>query len=219
MSSFDENSTIYTHIKRLTEIKKAYPALRIGTQREMWTDSNVYAFSRRVDSTGEETVTVSSNSWDTQVRNIPIRAESSLQIGDVLTNLMNTSDTVKITSGGITGKQILVTLGEHESKIYAPGVPVSNYVPGARNTTIIRVHYDAGWGHSISIRGDSYPLSWTSGRGARNLGSNVWEFELERIPQGSTFSFKPLIDDSSWSTGDNYVGTGGTVINIYPNFQ
>lgn len=218
MTSFDQTATIYKHIQRLTELKKAYPALQVGTQREMWSDTNVYGFSRRVDSTGAEAITISSNSWNTQTRTIPLRAESSITVGTVLTNLMNTSDTVTVASGGVTGKQITVSLGEHESKVYAPGTPVSTYSSDARNTTKIRVHYDTGLGHSITLRGDTYPFSWSTGRGARNVASDVWEFELERIPDGASFQFKPLIDDSAWSTGSNYTGTGGDVIDIYPSF-
>ncbi|MFL2001592.1 alpha-amylase family glycosyl hydrolase [Microbacterium sp. A1-JK] len=218
MESFDQNSKLYKHIQRLTAIKAAYPALQVGTQREMWSDTSVYGFSRRVDSTGAEAITLSSNSWATQTRTVPLRAESSITVGTTLTNLMNTSDTVIVTAGGVTGKQITVALGEHESKVYAPGTPVSAYSPEARNTTKIRVHYNVGLGHSIAIRGDEYPFTWTSGRGARNVASDVWEFELERIPDGETFQFKPLIDDVTWSTGGNFTGTGGDVIDIYPTF-
>lgn len=218
MTSFDQTSNLYKHIQRLTTIKKAYPALQVGTQREMWSDTNVYGFSRRVDSTGAEAITISSNSWTTQNRTIPLRAESSIAVGTVLTNLMNTSDTVTVTSGGATGKQITVSMGEHETKVYAPGTPVSTYSPEARNTTKIRVHYNTGLGHSITIRGDEYPFTWTDGRGARNVATDIWEFELERIPDGETFEFKPLIDDVTWSTGGNYSGTGGDVIDIYPTF-
>lgn len=218
MESFDQNSNLYKHIQRLTAIKAAYPALQVGTQREMWSDTSVYGFSRRVDSTGAEAITLSSNSWATQTRTVPLRAESSITVGTTLTNLMNTSDTVIVTAGGVTGKQITVALGEHESKVYAPGTPVSAYSPEARNTTKIRVHYNVGLGHSIAIRGDEYPFTWTSGRGARNVASDVWEFELERIPDSETFQFKPLIDDVTWSTGGNFTGTGGDVIDIYPTF-
>lgn len=218
MSSFSETSTLYQHIQRLTTLKASYEPLRTGVQREMWTDASVYAFSRRVDSTGAETITAVTNSWTPQTRTIPLRAESTIPVGTVLTNLMNTSDTVTVVAGGITGKQITVTLGEHEAKVYAPGTPVSSYTPPARTITRIRVHYDVGFGNSIAIRGDTYPLRWTSGRGARNVASDVWEFEFERIPNGQTFEFKPLINDSVWSVGPNYVGTGGSTIDIFPTF-
>jgi hypothetical protein len=80
------------------------------------------------------------------------------------------------------------------------------------------VHYEVGWGNNIAIRGDTYPLDWDYGRAAHNVASDIWEFSLERIPEDETFEFKPLINDSTWSTGNNYTGTGGDVIDIYPNF-
>lgn len=218
MSSFSTTSTIYKHIQRLTAMKKAYPALRSGKQREIWSDTSVYGFSRRMDSTGAEAMTIASNSWSSQTRTIPLRSESSIVVGTVLTNLMNTGQTVTVAAGGATGKQITVTLGEHDTAVYVPGTPVSSYTPPARNTTKIRVHYNTGLGNSIAIRGDTYPFRWTSGRGARNVASDVWEFELERIPAGQSFQFKPLINDTAWSTGSNYVGTGGSTIDIYPTF-
>lgn len=218
LSSFSQTSTIYNWIQRLTSMKANYPALRTGTQREMWTDSNVYAFSRRVDTTGAEAMTIISNSWDNQTRTIPIRAESSLTVGTTLTNLLNTSQTVVIQSGGVTGKQITVSLGEHEAKVFVPGSPFSTFTPAARNVTTINVHYNVGWGNSVSIRGNSDPLSWYVGRSARNIASDVWQFQVERIPNGQYFEFKPLINDSTWSQGWNFSGYGGQTIDVYPTF-
>lgn len=218
LSSFNETGTIFKHIQRLNAIKKAYPALQVGTQREMWTDASVYGFSRRVDTTGAEAITILSDSWDTQLRTIPMRIESSLPIGTVLTNLMNTSDFVIIQAGGITGKQISVSLGEHEAKVYVSGTPVSLYTPPSRVITTIRVHYNVGWGNRITLRGDSDPFRWTQPIEARNISTDVWEYQLERFSVGQSFQFKPLINDVTWSTGSNYTGTGGQTIDIYPNF-
>jgi len=53
---------------------------------------------------------------------------------------------------------------------------------------------------------------------AQNEATDVWEFKLERVPAGQTFQFKPLINDMTYSTGDNYVGTGGQTLDIYPAF-
>lgn len=218
LSSFSESGTIYVHIKRLNEIKKAYPSLRVGTQREMWKDTSVYAFSRRVDTTGAETISAISDSWSAQTRTIPLRAESTIPVGTVLTNLMNTSESVTVQSGGVTGKQITVTLGEHDAKVFAPGAPVSAYSPPARTLTTIRVHYNVGYGNTLSLRGDTNPFSWTQGIAARNTATDVWEFQLERIPVGQSFQFKPLINDTTWSAGNNYTGTGGQTVDIYPTF-
>lgn len=218
LSSFNETGTIFKHIQRLNAIKKAYPALQVGTQGEMWTDASVYGFSRRVDTTGAEAITILSDSWDTQLRTIPMRIESSLPIGTVLTNLMNTSDSVIIQAGGITGKQISVSLGEHEAKVYVSGTPVSLYTPPSRVITTVRVHYNVGWGNRITLRGDSDPFRWTQPIEARNIAPDVWEYQLERFSVGQSFQFKPLINDVTWSTGSNYTGTGGQTIDIYPNF-
>jgi glycosidase len=217
LSSFSETGTIYKHIQRLNAIKKTYPALQIGTQREMWTDTSVYGFSRRVDSTGAEAMTILSDSWDTQARTIPLRAESTIAVGTVLTNLMNTADTVVVQAGGVTGKQISVSLAEHEAKVYVPGTPVA-YTPPTRVITTIRVHYNVGWGNRITLRGDSDPFRWTQPMETRNTAADVWEYQLERFSTGQSFQFKPLINDVTWSAGSNYTGTGGSTIDIYPTF-
>lgn len=217
MSSFDQTNINYKHIQRLCEIRKDYGALQNGTQREMWTDYFVYSYSRRNDTTGDEVITVLNNGWDSSTRTIPIRAESSLTVNTTLTNLLDTSETVTVTSGGVTGKQITVTLDGKEGMILAPG-QTDTYSPMTPNKTTIRVHYDVGWGNSMYLRGNTYPLWWDQGRLMRNTASDCWEFEIERIPYGDTVEFKPLINDATWSVGNNYTVTGGSTIDIYPAF-
>lgn len=218
LRDYNENHVVYKHIQRLSQLRKDYPALRRGTQREMWIEPNVYAYSRRVDSTGVEVITAMTNSWDPQTRTIPLRTESTIAVGTVLTNLLNTSDTVTVQSDGTTGKQITVSLGGKEAKLYAPG-SAGAYTPPTPTTTKIRVHYNAGYGNTIWIRGDTYPLWWDKGRAARHIGGDVWEWELERIPAGQSFQFKPLINDLTYSVGNNFVGTGGQTIDVYPVFR
>ena len=82
----------------------------------------------------------------------------------------------------------------------------------------IRVHYNVGLGNRITVRGDTDPFRLDCGIDARNTAADVWEFQLERIPAGQTFQFKPLINDTTYSTGDNYVGTGRRTLDIYPAF-
>lgn len=217
MPSFNQTNINYKHIQRLTEIRKDYPALQTGTQREMWVDYYVYAYSRRIDTTGAEVITVLNNGWASSTRTIPIRTESSLTVGTTLTNLLNTSDTVTIQSGGVTGKQITVTLDGKEGMIFVPGTP-GTYTPMTPVKTTIRVHYDVGYGNNMYIRGGTYPLWWNEGRLMRNTASDCWEFEIERIPSGNTLEFKPLINDSTWSAGNNYTVTGGSTVDIYPTF-
>lgn len=217
LRDFDENHPIYKHIQRLATVRKTYAALRRGTQREMWREPHVYAYSRRLDATGEEVITVMTNSWDPQTRTIPLRSESTIPVGTQLTNLLNTTDKVSVQAGGPTGKQIQVALGGKEAKIYVPG-NTDTYVPPAPTLTRIRVHYNVGQGNSIWIRGDTYPFRWDRGRAARWTSGDVWEWETERIPAGASFQFKPLVNDYTWSIGGNFTGIGGQTIDVYPAF-
>lgn len=218
LRDFDESNVIYRHIQRLTTIRKTYAALRRGVERQMWLEPNVYAYSRRLDSTGEEAITVMTNAWDPQTRTIPLRAESTLAVGTQLTNLLNTNDKITVQAGGPTGKQISVSLGGKEGKVYVSG-STDTYVPQAPTVTKVRVHYNAGYGNGIWIRGNTYPFWWDRGRQARWTNGDVWEWETERIPAGAPFQFKPLINDYTWSVGTNFTGVGGQTIDIYPSFH
>lgn len=218
LTDFDQNHVIYRHIQRLADLRQRYEPLRRGTQREMWEDDSVYSFSRRIDATGAEVIAAFTNSWDSQARTVPLRTESTLAVGTELTNLLNTADKVTVQSGGVTGKQINVTLGSKEAKLYAAGVTEA-YAPPALNLTTIRVHYNAGLGNSVWLRGDTYPFWWDRGRKARWTEGDVWVWETERVPVGETFQLKPLINDYTWSVGDNITVTGGSTIDIYPTFR
>jgi hypothetical protein len=84
--------------------------------------------------------------------------------------------------------------------------------------TPIRVHYNVGMGNRITARGDTEPFRWDRGLEAQYAEADVWELQLERLPAGQTFQFKPLINDATYSTGENFVGTGGQPLDIYPDF-
>ncbi|HZK20504.1 MAG TPA: alpha-amylase family glycosyl hydrolase [Treponemataceae bacterium] len=98
-----------------------------------------------------------------------------------------------------------------------PVVPDDPIVPITVETTI-KVHYNVGMGHSITVRGDTDPLSWTSGLATDWSDGNVWIVTLTDIAEGATVSFKPLINDSNWASGSNYSVVGGQTVDVYPNF-
>ncbi|MCG5217920.1 carbohydrate binding domain-containing protein [Streptosporangium soli] len=85
-------------------------------------------------------------------------------------------------------------------------------------TTLVRVHYDAGFGHRITIRGDRAPLSWTTGQECVNKAAALWECSIKGIPAGQGFAFKPLVDDSRWSIGGDHTGIGGQTVEVTPQF-
>jgi predicted alpha/beta superfamily hydrolase len=81
----------------------------------------------------------------------------------------------------------------------------------------VRIHYDTGWGNSISIRGSAAPLSWSSGAAATWSSGNVWVWNGPSSM--GAFEIKPLVNDRTWSTGGNYrVPSGDAVVDIYPFF-
>ncbi|WP_239615333.1 carbohydrate binding domain-containing protein [Cohnella mopanensis] len=151
---FNESTNTYQHVAKLNQIRSKYEALRKGKQREMWSAQNLYAFSRRVESganVGQEVLSVFSNATSgTQTVTIPLRAESSMAVGTVLVNQLNTSDSITVQAGGITGKQITVSVGANSAKIYAkdisdtqaPTVP-TNVTASALSSSSIQVSWTA----------------------------------------------------------------------------
>lgn len=80
----------------------------------------------------------------------------------------------------------------------------------------VRIHYDAGAGNSISIRGDAAPLDWSSGLPTIWSSGNVWVWTL---PAGvGAFQFKPLLNDAKWSVGANYKVPATGSVDVYPFF-
>ena len=62
---FNTGTNTYQLIADLSESKDNYPALSYGTQREMWAEPNIYAFSRRIDTgtnAGDEIICAFNNS-------------------------------------------------------------------------------------------------------------------------------------------------------------
>ncbi|MCA9792178.1 MAG: alpha amylase C-terminal domain-containing protein, partial [Candidatus Eremiobacteraeota bacterium] len=82
MMDFDRDPELRGYFTKLTDLRNHSDALRRGTQREMWRDDNVYAFSRTHDQ--EEVIAVFHNGDHQTSRSIPLRAESPLKEGTLL---------------------------------------------------------------------------------------------------------------------------------------
>ncbi len=80
----------------------------------------------------------------------------------------------------------------------------------------IRVHYDAGVGHRISLRGDGPGLTWTAGRDCTATPNNIWECTVDDVVQ--PFEAKPLVDDVTWARGANWRVAAGAPLEVYPHF-
>jgi predicted alpha/beta superfamily hydrolase len=86
----------------------------------------------------------------------------------------------------------------------------------AAEATTVRIHYDVGFGNRITLRGSKAPLSWSTGTNATWSTGNVWT--LSWPDSAGDLEIKPLINDTTWSTGANYRVRAGTTVNLYPLF-
>ncbi|HYI01129.1 alpha/beta hydrolase [Hyalangium sp.] len=83
--------------------------------------------------------------------------------------------------------------------------------------TPIRVHYDAGWGNHLTLRGNKPPFDWSTGVPAIGAEGNVWTFVWPR--SSGVLQLKPLLNDRGWSIGGNYRLEAGAPVDIYPFFS
>ncbi len=100
-----------------------------------------------------------------------------------------------------------------------PGVLVRLETVGVVEPEVTRIiaQVDVGWGHHLTVRGDTAPLSWDVGWPAYPAEDARWELVLTELPEG-TFEYKVLVDDETWQGGDNEVGTTGEDNEVVPTF-
>jgi predicted alpha/beta superfamily hydrolase len=81
-------------------------------------------------------------------------------------------------------------------------------------TALVRVHYPA-MSHTVTIRGGSAGLDWTSGM-AMSGSSDTYSVSLTGIT--TPVEWKPLLDDATWALGPNYHVASGQTVDVYPHF-
>jgi predicted alpha/beta superfamily hydrolase len=84
-------------------------------------------------------------------------------------------------------------------------------------TTTLRVHYPAG-AHTLSVRGDTLPMSWTTGLSMTAGADDTWTYSVVLPATVTQIQWKPLADDSTWSRGPNYTAQRGQTVDVYPHF-
>lgn len=202
---FNTETDTYQLIAQLNSLKNTYPALSYGTQREMWSSSDVYAFSRRIDNganEGSEIICVFNNSEDSRSVYMPIRSESSIQPGTVLENVLDPSDRITVSQA----HKIAVELSGNSNKIYKVSenqtkttVPVTFYVHDATTTL----------GQNVYIAGNTEALGNWNPSDAAGPGScptyPTWSVTVN-LPVGKTIQFKAIKRDASnvvWESVEN----------------
>ena len=81
--------------------------------------------------------------------------------------------------------------------------------------TVITAQIDVGFGNALFIRGEGAGLSWDTGTALECKGDSLWSISL---PATKAVTYKFLINDSSWSTGEDYVTAAGSKAVQKPKF-
>ncbi len=85
--------------------------------------------------------------------------------------------------------------------------------------TTIRIHYplgSMGGAHALTLRGSLPPLDWSAGKPLTKGSADTYTFTATGL--AVPFEVKPLIDDTTWSLGPNYMVAPGATADIYPRF-
>ena len=81
--------------------------------------------------------------------------------------------------------------------------------------TTIRAKIDIGFGNLLHLRGDGPGLSWEKGIVMDCVEDTIWSWTTTATVK--PFTYKVLVNDLSWSTGEDYTAHAGKVNTIKPS--
>jgi hypothetical protein len=106
------------------------------------------------------------------------------------------------------------------AKIPAPTKPVAaptvKTVPSAVVATKIVAKIDVGFGNTLYIRGEGPGLSWEKGIPLDCVTDDQWALSFSETARPVVFKF--LINDLTWSVGDDYIVQPGSTVELTPAF-
>ena len=82
--------------------------------------------------------------------------------------------------------------------------------------TFISAKIDIGFGNHLYIRGEGPGLTWDHGLAMDCVGTGLWTAAINNASLPVTF--KVLVNDLTWSTGNDFVVEPGQGITIVPTF-
>ena len=98
----------------------------------------------------------------------------------------------------------------------APALASATVVVRAPVVTTITAHIDIGFGNALYLRGEGADLSWDRGTLMNCVADNCWSLELPE--SGRPVIFKFLVNDLSWSAGQDYTVASGDTLATTPTF-
>jgi hypothetical protein len=82
--------------------------------------------------------------------------------------------------------------------------------------TFITARIDIGFGNHLYVRGTGPGLSWDRGVAMDCVGTGLWTTTVKFAKAPVTFKF--LVNDLSWSSGEDFVVEPGQSLTISPGF-
>ncbi len=82
--------------------------------------------------------------------------------------------------------------------------------------TFISAKTDIGFGNHLYIRGEGPGLTWEHGLAMDCVGADLWTTTVKNA--AAPVVFKLLVNDLSWSTGNDFVAEPGQSLTVTPTF-
>jgi hypothetical protein len=82
--------------------------------------------------------------------------------------------------------------------------------------TTISARINVGFGNALFLRGEGPGLSWEKGLAMECVQDDLWRIVLAESTRAYTFKF--LINDSTWSAGPDFTAACGTSVTLTPEF-
>jgi hypothetical protein len=82
--------------------------------------------------------------------------------------------------------------------------------------TVITAKIDIGFGNALFIRGEGAGLSWDRGLALDCVADDLWSISLGESARPIVFKF--LVNDLSWSAGEDCVVVPGSSASFEPTF-
>jgi hypothetical protein len=130
---------------------------------------------------------------------------------------------LKITMKKTTKKSVAAAkeTAKPVAKAAAKPVKAAAKAPAKKKTgeppvTFISAQIDIGFGNQLFLRGSGPGLSWDRGVAMECVGTGLWTAAIKNATL--PISFKVLVNDLSWSAGEDYVVSPGHSVTITPSF-
>jgi hypothetical protein len=94
--------------------------------------------------------------------------------------------------------------------------PVIKAAPATLASTKIVAKIDVGFGNTLYVRGEGSGLSWEKGVPLDCIADDEWSLSLSETSRPVVFKF--LINDLTWSIGEDYAAQPGSAVVFTPAF-